>query len=318
MWVWNSKEGAGTLSPASSPRACQAKFPPVSASTTSKYVIDNVAFVCVMYENDQLASAACDCPGCLASVVSLERPSAPQTSCSQAWYWRQCIQQGAHRCLTLLLEQKCGQAITGISDKDGLTIWHLAALNRNIQALDILSSYVADAARLACQRSHKGLISLHCAAGAGSVETMVVFLNAGSSISDATGDGSTPLDFAVKSNSTEAVRFLLDKGSNPHTAIKDSSTPLHHAIIECWDSSIRDVVNLLLDKGVDPCAPRVDGRTPLHLLFDSVRDVQCWQTRFAGTKKHKDDEDTDSSLKTSILKKFVQRRAVTDHVGPNS
>ena len=127
----------------------------------------------------------------------------------------------------------------------------------------------------------------------------------------------TPLDFAVKSNSTEAVRFLLDKGSDPHTAIKDGSTPLHHAIIECWGSSIRGVVDLLLDKGADPCAPRVDGRTPLHLLFDSVRDVQRWQTRSTGEKKHKDDEDTDSSLKTSILKKFVRRRAVTDHVGPN-
>ena len=126
-----------------------------------------------------------------------------------------------------------------------------------------------------------------------------------------------PLDFAVKSNSTEAVRFLLDKGSNSHTAIKDGSTPLHHTIIECWQSSIRDVVDLLLDKGADPCATRVDGRTPLHLLFDSVRDVQCWQTRFPGNKKHKDDEDTDSSLKTSILKKVVRRRAVTDHVGPN-
>ena len=175
------ERGAGTLSPASSPRACQATFPPVSASTANV-----VAFVCVMYENVQLASAACDCTGCLASVVSLERPSAPQTSCSPAWCWRQCVQQGAHRCLTLLLEQKCGQAITGISDKNGLTIWHLAALNRNIQTLDILSSYVADAARLACQRSHKELISLHCDAGAGSVETMVVFLNAGNNISDAT------------------------------------------------------------------------------------------------------------------------------------
>ena len=166
MWAWNSKE-VRVLCP---PRVALA--------------LARLNFLLFQYQQHQNTSSTTllswlqqrvTAPGCLASIVSLERPSVPQTSCSQAWCWRQCVQQGAHRCLTLLLEQKCGQAITGMPDKDGLTIRHLGALNRNIQALDILSSYVADTARRACQRSHKGLISLHCAAGAGSVETMVTF-----------------------------------------------------------------------------------------------------------------------------------------------
>ena len=171
----------------------------------------------------------------------------------------------ARQCLEFLLGLKFD---VNDGDEDGLTVWHIAALEGNIHALKILKDFAADGQRHLNFKANDGQTLLHCAAQSSSKETLIYLIDHFSQdlVHDTTSDGSTALHYAVKTNSLDAVQFLIDRELDIHAVTNDGSGTLHCAV--CPDSEVNlEIIELLLERGVDPCKIRKDGMTPIHLLL---------------------------------------------------
>ena len=175
---------------------------------------------------------------------------------------------GGCRCIEMLLGPKVDSSI---GDKDGLTVWHLAALKGNLHALRILWDFSAPGQLLLHSKAIDGRTLLHCAAQSSSEETLIFLMDHYSQINihETTSGGFTALHYAVKADSLDAVRYLLDRASDVHAMTNDGSNVLHCAVDH--DSKIvYEIVDLLLKSGVDPCKVRKDGMTPINLLLSTA------------------------------------------------
>lgn len=154
-----------------------------------------------------------------------------------------------------------------VSDDDGLTAWHLAALNHDLQALDVLSRFAADRKPHSDLKGKDGRTPLHCAAQSGSEKTLAFFMVSfeQEALSDTSFDGSTALHYAVGTHSLEAVRYLISSNFDVHALKYDGSNMLHCAIDQDHDACPK-ILSLLLDRGVNPCNARSDGMSSIDLL----------------------------------------------------
>ena len=172
---------------------------------------------------------------------------------------------GDCHCLEILLGQKVDLSLR---DKDGLTVWHVAASNGNLHALRILWDFAAHDQRQLHSKVIDGRTLLHCAARSSSKETLMFLMDHcnQSIIHQTTSEGFTALHYAVKADSLDAARYLIDRMFDIHAVTNDGSNVLHCAVDH--DSKIvYEIVELLLKSGVDPCKVRKDGMTPINLLL---------------------------------------------------
>ena len=171
-------------------------------------------------------------------------------------------------CLEFFMKQNMGIDAT---DHEGLTIWHLAALDGNTQALNILLKHPTNVPLLCDLKAKDGRSPLLCAASKGSMESVNLLLNAGCRVSEAADDGSTPLHQAAKSGSLETVQLLIERGSDIYAVTHDGSSMLHYAILGTGER-LSIVVDFFLERGLDPCKIRKDGALPIHLLIGDSAD----------------------------------------------
>ena len=155
-----------------------------------------------------------------------------------------------------------------LNDDEGITAWHLAAFNRNVQALRTLSRFAADGKPQCSLKADDGRTPIHCAAQSGCLETLSYLMDccAAKAAFEISADGSTLLHYAVGTKSLEVVRYLIDKGFDLHVPRNDGSSLLHCTFDQDHAAPV-GIVDLLIEKGIDPCQARSDGMTAIDILI---------------------------------------------------
>ena len=179
-----------------------------------------------------------------------------------------CVLSGQTHCLRFFLQKN-----PDISDRDleGMTIWHLAAQEGNLEALSVLSTTHEESESFIGLEAYDGATALLYASKKGNVEAVSLLLSAGSNLNVTDSDGCTPLHYAAMSGNLEAVEFLVEKKGLSNLVTRDGSTALHYAVAGSW-KKVAGIVRILIEIGVDPCKARIDGCTPLHVLVSMIRD----------------------------------------------
>ena len=172
------------------------------------------------------------------------------------------------RCLQMLVNQN---ADTTCQDLKGMTVWHLAAEEGNVQALRVLLSGSVISASAIDLKANDGRTPLLCASASGSKEAVSLLLGAGSNLNETASDGSSSLHYAAESGNLDVVRLLIGQAFDPCAVTHDESTAVHYAI-EGDSENLAEIVQILLEHGVDPCKARKNGRTPLHDLVRIIKE----------------------------------------------
>ena len=180
-----------------------------------------------------------------------------------------CVEKsGGFRCLEILLGLKVDLYL---EDKDGFTVWHLAASKGNLHALRILRDFAANGELQLHSKAADGRTLLHCAAQSSSKETLIFMMDCcnQSIVHNTTSEGFTALHYAVKADSLDAVRYLIDREFDIHATTNDGSNVLHCAVDQ--DSKVvYEIVEWLLKTGADPSMVRKDGMAPINLLLTTA------------------------------------------------
>ena len=130
-----------------------------------------------------------------------------------------CIKNEGCRCLMFFLQR---DERSDLSDKDGLTVWHLAIQADNTQALKLLLRH-----RKAQEIGNSLLLF---AAQKGSVAAISLLLDAGLDKSYADEDGRTPLHHTASHGSKRSVQRLLSAGADPNArCIRGKTTVMEAA-----------------------------------------------------------------------------------------
>lgn len=179
---------------------------------------------------------------------------------------------GHSRCLEFLFPK----VDVNSRDKDGLTVWHVAALTGNIHALRVLTGFAANGPPQLDMKANDGRTLLHCAAQSSSKETLIFLMDhfSQSAVHQTTSEGFTALHYAVKADSLDAVQYLIEREVDINAITNDGSNALHCAVDH--DSEIVcEIVELLLKRGVNQSEVRKDGLTPINLLL-SLASQKTW------------------------------------------
>ena len=176
--------------------------------------------------------------------------------------------QGGCRCLEMLLRRKVDSSF---GDKDGLTVWHVAAERGILHALRILWDFAEHDQLQLHSKAIDGRSLLHCAAQSSSKDTLIFLMHHcnRSFIYHTTSEGFTALHYAVKADSLEAVQYLIDRDLDVHAMANDGSNALHCAV-DKDSKTVYEIVELLLKRGIDPVKPRKDGMTPINVLISTA------------------------------------------------
>ena len=167
------------------------------------------------------------------------------------------------RCLDFYLQQNCDTTIT---DEEHLTVWHLAALNKNIGALrTLLNGLNSKSLPIPLTRS-RGLSLISCASQSGSTEAVSLLLDAGCSTSDLDSEGWTPLHQTAGSGSPEMTRFLIARGADAQ-AITDNGSSVTYCAMMLDGPKLDETLDILLSTDTDPFKARQDGITPMEVLI---------------------------------------------------
>ena len=174
-----------------------------------------------------------------------------------------CIKAEGCCCLSFFLQQQ--DLDMTIMDKEGFTIWHLAAIAHNTQALTILLNRPEWKEFL--NRLARGEVRpiTPCASERGSVEAVMLLLDAGCNISETDHSGCSSLHHAAKAGSPDLVRLLSDRGPDARTLANDGSSIIHYAVMS-GSSELNVILDILLDNGLNPFTGRKDRTTPIELL----------------------------------------------------
>lgn len=179
-----------------------------------------------------------------------------------------CVQWERCRCLSYFLKKGLDVNVT---NNKNLTVWHLAVLDNNIEALKILVSHVTSEKPTIKLKGSKERPLISCASQRGSAEAVSLLLDAGCSAFDLDLDECTALHHGAKAGSPEVVRLLVAQGVDTSAKTHDGSSTVHYAIM--GNSAGLDMtLEVLLDDGVNPFIGRKDGITPMHLLIGNGTD----------------------------------------------
>ena len=191
-------------------------------------------------------------------------------------------------------------SLTPDEKKQGLTAFHKAAQEGNVEALKALLADGAD--KLAVTK--KKWNALHFAAAGGHVDAINFLLGAGLMLEQKTsamgGGWATPLFLAAKQGHVKAVAALLARGANPNATAMESWTPLHIAAAKGHTAVVTELLkhgakaNALTDRGetalqwaaangntaivkdlvqigkADLRVLNMEGKTPLHLAAEGA------------------------------------------------
>ncbi len=206
--------------------------------------------------------------------VLLERgASLSRADCLGKTALHYCVKREGCRCLSFFLKQSLDLTVT---DNEHLTVWHLAALEKNIEALKILISNVTLGKPPSELKGSKERPLISCASQSGSAEAVSLLLDAGCSVFDLDPNGCTALHHGAKAGSPEVVRFLVAQGLDVSAKTHDGSSTIHYAIM--GNSAGLDMtLEVLLNDRVNPFIGRKDGIMPMRLLIgdgnDSANDM---------------------------------------------
>lgn len=206
--------------------------------------------------------------------VLLERgASLSRADCLGKTALHYCVKREGCRCLSFFLKQSLDLTVT---DNEHLTVWHLAALEKNIEALKILISNVTLGKPPNELKGSKERPLISCASQSGSAEAVSLLLDAGCSVFDLDPNGCTALHHGAKAGSPEVVRFLVAQGLDVSAKTHDGSSTIHYAIM--GNSAGLDMtLEVLLNDRVNPFIGRKDGIMPMRLLIgdgnDSANDM---------------------------------------------
>ena len=124
-------------------------------------------------------------------------------------------------------------------------------------------------------------MSLHVAAGfTGNADVIRTLITAGADPNAQTGNGATPLHYAVENNhdNPDVIDALLVAGADPNVQNDGGQTPLHVAARTAENPA---VIEALLDRDADPNAQTEYGRTPLHSAAEGNANVAAIQVLIA-------------------------------------
>ena len=127
------------------------------------------------------------------------------------------------RCLSFLLQQDID--IKAV-DAEGWSLWHLAALENNTDALKMLLNQSKTDVRPGLDRTGTEISVVSCASQSG---------------------------------------FTINQGFDSNVLTRDGSNAIHCALMGRCER-LNNTLDILLEAGVDPFACRKDGSTPVHLL----------------------------------------------------
>ena len=173
------------------------------------------------------------------------------------------------RCLEFYIQRKCD---TTLPDDENLTVWHLAALQENIGALETLINRSDSKILPTILQNRSGLSLIACASIGGSIEVVSLLLDAGCSVSDLDSEGWTSLHHAARKRFPRMIQGLIARGADAHAMTDDGSSIVHCALMDP-SSNIDEVLDIVLGTGISPFQARQDGMTPIGLLLsESVDD----------------------------------------------
>lgn len=209
--------------------------------------------------------------------VLLERGASPsKTDCLGKTALHYCVKREQCRCLSFFLKQGLDFTVT---DNEHLTVWHLAALEKNTEALKILLSNVTSEKPPTELKGSKERPLTCCASQSGSAEAVSPLVDAGCSVFDLDLNGCSALHHGAKAGSPEVIQILVAQGLDVSAKTHDGSSTIHYATM--GNSAGLDMtLEILLDCRVNPFIGRKDGITPMQLLIgdgtdsanDSVRE----------------------------------------------
>ena len=215
-----------------------------------------------------------------------------------------CVEKRRYRCLSFFLKQ--GLDVT-VTDNEHLTVWHLAALQGNIEALKILLNNVASGKRFHEPKGRKERPLISCASRSGFAEAVSILLEAGYSVFDLDFDGCTALHHGARAGSPEVVRLLIAQGLDASAKTDDGSSTVHYAVM--GNGAGLDVtLDVLLDEGVNPFIGRHDGTTPMLLLIGHGTE-DASDLADDGTDGTSDISDGTDSANDSVRAKALRRLA---------
>ena len=110
---------------------------------------------------------------------------------------------------------------------------------------------------------HHGIMPLHAAASNGSLNCVLLLLEAGAEKNKGRRDtGATPLYLAAQNGHLEVVRILVGSGANKDQGLtRSGATPLHIAA----QSGHIEIVRLLVESGANKDQGTDTGTTPLYM-----------------------------------------------------
>ena len=172
------------------------------------------------------------------------------------------------RCLSFYLQQNCDTTAT---DHRHLTVWHVAALNKNLEALRTLLNRSESKIPPSLLQKSRGLSLIACALK--SIEVVSLLLDAGCSVFDLDFEGWTPLLHVASTGPPEIAQLLIARGADARAMTDDGSSMFHCAVMgDCfW---FDDILTILLDNEVNPFKARQDGITPMELLVIKGHDTR--------------------------------------------
>jgi len=141
------------------------------------------------------------------------------------------------------------------TEKDGLTLLHIAALQGHVPLVELLATMGANVNAMGARRE----APLHLAAIHGHTEVARILIEHGADVNARGQKGETPLHFAAVYGHTDLAELLIQKGT--HITLKNElgMTALHLA---AWRGPL-EIVELLIKLGANVNLADVKGNTPL-------------------------------------------------------
>ena len=149
-------------------------------------------------------------------------------------------------------------------DKNGQSLWHCAAQNKNPDILSTLTAHVE-------LQHHANALIPHGESRTMPIDCDQMIRQPAIYHNIQSHDATRPLHVAAEAGSFEAVKFLLDNGADVQGRKLDGSNALHCAVNGKSRAFNVDIVHTLIEHGLDPVSSRLDKSTPTLMLIQRPR-----------------------------------------------